>query len=495
MDKNIIEENKDFNVPDDKSESSVSESSEVGLQSSSDENSDTQSVDDEDELQIEDVIDGYVVDTSKENMEHRIESLKNLSHDLSNREEATSSMNINIRGYNVKINDGYADFASTEGMSEDAAIVHESDIVSSYFLSDAFKERAMKSLGYDNLDAMTPDHRKVYDDMVSRGEELATSLRVAFIEPSMRDSIHSCCVPENGITTVLINPEDKGLGLSILGHEIAHHLYQPDYMNPGILEDEEEYGTDRSPLNTINEGNVKERFARLVYENAFKYMSEYAGEDINKIAKDYVKTKDMLQHDNAGMERAADVHGVRLLMMQEGIWNPFTGEPVTVKQVKEFRKAHPNSRIFEYWSNKEATYYLNNIAMSDKVKPDGVRMGYGDDGQCHLVATVGGATVDKVISQRDYDKLLALEDGKRGILMSRLLGGDGYTFDFSEGVPLGLGELLAKEEVKSSEVRNEEDCSVSLREGKDYLAMSAANFDSVSRDLDEGQQQQRGMSV
>lgn len=201
----------------------------------------------------------------------------------------------------------------------------------------------------------------------------------------------------------------------------------------------------------------------------------------------------MKLHDNAGIERAADVLGVRMLMMQEGIWNPFTGEPVTTKQIKEFRKAHPDCRIFEYWNNKEAAYYLNNIAMSDKIKPDGIRMNSGIDGQYHLVASVGSSEVDKVISQRDYDKLMALDDGKRGVLLSKLLNGNGLSFDFSDGVP--ISDLLAHEETKVFGEQSINHAPVTKTEKADYLAMSAANFESISQDLDEGQQQHRGMSV
>ena len=496
MGKNNIEENKDIVVHDETGKLSIGDSSNDGLQTSSEDITDKQTIGESDNLEIEDIIDTFIVDTSNENKEERLESLKKLSDDLSRREMATESMDINSikpEITNAKTNLGYADYASNKGLSGDAAIVKESNIISSYFLSDAFKQRAMNSLGYKCLDSMTPEHRKVYDDIVSRGEELATNLRVAFIEPGMRDSIHSFSVTEEGMTSVLINPDDKGFGMSILGHEIAHRIYLPDYINPGVLDDEKKYGIERSPLNTINESNIKNRQARLVYENVFKNMSELIGYDIRKIAKDYVKSDGMRSHDNMGHERAADVHGVRMLMMQEGIWNPFTGEPVTIEQVKTFRKLHPESRIFEYWNNKESVYYLNNIAMSDKVKPDNLRLDYGTDGSYHLVATAGGSIVDKVITERDYDKLMVLDDSKRGVLISRLLDGGKMNFDISEGV--SLGELLAKEDPNISESCDVQRADVFLREKPDYLAMSAASFESVSHDLDEGQQQHRGMSV
>ena len=469
MAKNIIDVEKDASLL-------VSGASKDESGTSAEVVSEKPSIEDDDDSDLEEVVDGFVFDASKENAAERTEALKKLSVDLSHGKESNVAK------------------ASSDGLSEEDAVIKDTDILSAYFQSEAFRQRAMKSLGYDSLDGMPPEHREVYDAIVSRGKELSTNLRVALVKPSMRDSIHSYSFSKPGeCTVVVLNPNDKFFGMSIFAHELAHHLYQEGYIKPGILKDEESYGTDRSPYNTINKSKINVKKAMVVYEGAFKYMSEFAGLDGKEWARNYVSSYDMFAHDDAGDERAADIHGVRLLMLQEGIWNPFTGEPVTVKQVEEFRKAHPDSRIFEYWSDKEATYYLNNIAMSDKVKPDGVRMGYGDDGECHLMATVGGSTIDKVITQRDYDKLLALDDGKRGVLMSRLLGDEGCTLDLSDGVP--LGELLAKEELKPSEERTIDGHTARQREGKDYLAMSAANFESVSRGLDDGEQQHRGMSV
>lgn len=456
-------------------------------------------------IDVEDFVEDFIVDSSEEDSEAKVNELNAQAEHLSGLKEAHD---IDVFPHptigDVKIDMGYAPHASVEGMDGEDAVVKETDLVRSYFLSDAFKQRAMKSLGYDSLDDMTPEHQQVYNDMVNRGKELAVNFRVGFIDRDLRDTVHSCCVDDNGVTTVLLNPNDKGFGMSILAHELGHHLYNPDYINPGIHGEEREYGggeqqygKEGSPLSTINEGDVKERRARLVYEGFFQHVSQFASQDDDKALKkyvdEYVKGEDMKLHDNAGIERAADVHGVRMLMMQEGIWNPFTGEPVTTKQIKEFRKAHPDCRIFEYWNNKEAAYYLNNIAMSDKIKPDGIRVNSGIDGQYHLVATVGGSEVDKVISQRDYDKLMALDDGKRGVLLSKLLDGNGLSFDFPDGVP--LGELLAHEDAKVSGGQSIDDAPVTKTEKADYLAMSAANFESISQDLDEGQQQHRGMSV
>ena len=273
--------------------------------------------------------------------------------------------------------EGYVPHASVKGLDTEKAVAKESDLVRSYFLSDAFKQRAAKSLGYDNVEDMTPEHRKTYDDIVKRGKELSVNFRIGFVEKDLRDTVNTFTTTVNGVTSVAINPEDKGLGISILTHELAHHLYNPDNINPGVHSEErkyggneQKYGKEKSPLNTINESDIRERRARMVYKGLFQNMSEFASQKddkaLEKYLREYANGEQLRLHDSAGFERAADVHGVRMLMMQEGIWNPFTGDPVTEKQVKEFRKQHPDSRIFEYWNNKEATYYLNNIACNEE---------------------------------------------------------------------------------------------------------------------------------
>lgn len=438
-------------------------------------------VDDEDDYVL-DVINNVkeiYVDSSKEDNEKKYAELKEVAGEYSR----------------LNASADFAGRASVEGLDFKEATQKETDIVRAYFQSDAFRQRVISSFGYGGLDEMPPRDRQDYERIMDNAKELVSHLKVCLLPSSLSENLGPMCYPYGEDTIVLIDPNDKeGLGLSTLAHEMAHHLYNNCCVNPGIRGDEMKYGVKDSPLYTINESVLSEEGIRRVYKDYDNQVSALAAkmdlEDAKKIAKAILSL-----HDGAGKERAADVHGVRLMMLQEGIWNPFTGEPVTEKQIEEFRKAHPDSRIFEYWSNKEAAYYLNNIAMSDKVKPDDVHMGYGDDGRCHLVATVGGATVDKVISQRDYEKLLALDEGKRGVLMSRLLGGEACPLDFSEGVP--LDNLLAKYDVKPSKERTSESNTVPQRQNVDCLAMSSGIYENLRSDLDEGQmqRQQRGMSV
>ena len=78
--------------------------------------------------------------------------------------------------------------------------------------------------------------------------------------------------------------------------------------------------------------------------------------------------KGIREHDNVGYERAADIHGVRMLMFKEGIYNPFDGSDVTPEQVGKFMEEYPNSRIFRYWDKKDSRFFLNNIASNDSLQ-------------------------------------------------------------------------------------------------------------------------------
>lgn len=468
----------------------------------------SKSPDNEDEeIDVEDFTEGFFVDSTLENSEEKVRELQEQADTLSGIKKAHDVRTLHLPYVDVQTDEGYAYKASTKGMDEEAAATKETDLVRSYFLSDAFKNRVVKSLGYENLEDMSEDDRKVYNDIVTRGKELSVNLRVGFIDRDMRDDVHSCCLSDNGVTTVLINPNDGGLGMSILAHELAHHLYSKDNINPGKYDVEQEYGgcekrygKPDSPLNTINSSDVNERRARAIYQGFFEHLSEFVHldkKDLSDKLNDYLKEGTYKEHDNAGMERAADVHGVRLLMMQEGIWNPFTGDDVTVDQIRKFRKAHPESRIFEYWNNKEAAYYLNHIAMSDKIKPDGLRLDCSRDGQYRCVASVGGTEIVRPIDERQYYKLLALDDQKRSVLLSQVFGSKMFSFDFGEKVLVSDLMDASHQSIQGVEIANAASIQQSEKTPMNYRVLASANFDSISNDISDSENMERhqGMSV
>ena len=279
----------------------------------------------------------------------------------------------------------------------------QSDILLSlaYFRSPAFQERVDMSLGYAPGSEMTSLDAETHNSVVERARE-------AYLDISFKatdDITKSHAMVSFGGKTVVSIPDgndqhelDSKLysSLGVTTHEIAHHIYNSaelDSINPGIyhqdegesLTSSESYGKENSPYNRINESNPgREQVAEWykqkdlervkdLYEGGIlskykydEYVQRISGMSTEQLMEhEHVDVK--LRHDNTGFERAADIHAARMIILQEGIWNPFSGEPLKKEHVEEFQRRHPDSRIFEYWSSKEATYFLNTIAQNDKM--------------------------------------------------------------------------------------------------------------------------------
>ena len=240
-----------------------------------------------------------------------------------------------------------------------------------YFRTPEFEKRTAQSLGYDAPEMITGKDREVYDNIIQRGKDAYQHLR--FEDSGSLMGSHTE-MDAYGTVTVRVpagNPDDKGLGVA--SHETAHYVYNsvaPDAVNPGIyhqgegesLEPSKHYGKEGSPYDRINESKTDPtRVSARMEELDTDYMKE--GHRVD----------DYLKHDNMGYERAADVHGARMTMLREGIWNPFGDEPLTEKHIEEFRQRHPDSRVFDYWNNQEATQYINTIAQSNKGQPSAAK--------------------------------------------------------------------------------------------------------------------------
>lgn len=279
----------------------------------------------------------------------------------------------------------------------------QSDILLSlaYFRSPAFQERVDMSLGYAPGSEMTSLDAETYNSVVERARE--AYLDISFKATDDITKSHAM-VSFDGKTVVSIpdgndqHELDSKLysSLGVTTHEIAHHIYNSaelDSINPGIyhqdegesLTSSESYGKENSPYNRINESNPgREQVAEWykqkdlervkdLYEGGIlskykydEYVQRISGMSTEQLMEhEHVDVK--LRHDNTGFERAADIHAARIIILQEGIWNPFSGEPLKKEHVEEFQRRHPDSRIFEYWSSKEATYFLNTIAQNDKM--------------------------------------------------------------------------------------------------------------------------------
>ena len=281
-----------------------------------------------------------------------------------------------------------------------------------YLNSEAFRMRACRSLGYESVEQMPADVRNTYERIVERAQDSNEYLKVIQDDWGMssfygnseqlvtkaKDVIESGEIdedeavvlnddindirglyvdgkmdPKDGISYVNDN-EAKDVGVNVTAHEMSHYVYNKDQINPGVHENGNEYkgesvqfGKKGSPLDKIDKNRVKYDLAYLI--NYFGGNAEVARMVYKPTNIDErMIAKSSRDHDNVGFERAADIHGVRMLMFKEGIYNPFDGSDVTPEQVGKFMEEYPNSRIFRYWDKKDSRFFLNNIASNDSLQ-------------------------------------------------------------------------------------------------------------------------------
>ena len=278
-----------------------------------------------------------------------------------------------------------------------------------YYASDLFKERVARSLGYHSIEAvMHSEHKETYLHIVKRGQ---STIPNTVVYPVDEDGAQAYF--DDDINTSIYAEDKEFLGINDMSHEFAHHLYNAsttDGINPGInakptkyiQKPEESYGKEDSPLNTINAQSSRNKRVALSYasqlgriiqdfkelgieeKKEFSETTKIASESsLKKFAIDQIKI-----HDDAGVERAADVQGFRTQMFIDGIWNQFDGSEVTLEQVKAYHKKYPNARIFNYWTEEEVVYYSNHIACND-VKPPHTPLNVLQANANNLLASLG----------------------------------------------------------------------------------------------------------
>lgn len=261
----------------------------------------------------------------------------------------------------------------------------EDYIERAYYNSKAYADRAVRSLGYEKVEDMTPEDKAVYDRIISRGKNISFLQR----DDSLGTSLFDVFTNKYSIDQNPSKGEQK-IDLLSVPHEMGHFLYSTDEsgLHPGVNtlddnitlnEDEIKYGRENSPLATINQdtssiSKLKENYSIYINEEVKALMAIDGWKNNLSYVIDELHTSDpqkltiqMIKlHDDQGVERGADVHSYRMMMLKEGFWNPFDGSDVTPEQVEKFHKAHPHARIFQYWDNNKAGYYMNNIAQSNK---------------------------------------------------------------------------------------------------------------------------------
>lgn len=355
-----------------------------------------------------------------------------------------------------------------------------------YFRSPAFQERVEMSLGYAPGSEMTAQDVETYNKVVERAEEAYNDITFE-VESDIAKSHHMITFDGKSIVRIPDGNDQHELdsklysSLGVTTHEIAHYIYNSaasDSINPGThhqgegesLTPSESYGKDNSPYNRINESNpTREQVAEWykqkdlervkdLYEGGIlskykydEYVQRISGMSSEQLMEhEHVDVK--LRHDNTGFERAADIHAARMIMLQEGIWNPFSGEPLKKEHIEEFQKRHPDSRIFEYWNSKEATYFLNTIAQNGKMD-----------------------------SKQDLQQLVKNFDSEK--FMQQLSQFSAAMFGGNDVAQTGRGE-------QATESRQTVSRGMSVSP-ETLMAMSAMNFEAEMEKMNEGQQEQR----
>ena len=249
-----------------------------------------------------------------------------------------------------------------------------------YLRSDAFQDRLRASLGYQKGETMTEEHQQIYDNASLQAREAYKKLSFERIDEIWDDNLTETM---NGYVVQLSEEKQSSAqiinGSQTAAHEIAHAVYN-DFgaagLDPGAVEGSKAsyYGKENSPYNKITASPSDPVRTAQFYQKVIAVlgMPENDKVDHEKVEKmvDIVKNGDtsvlepFLEHDEEGCERAADVHAARMEMLHRGIYNPFSGEPLTDRHIRQLYKANPDNRIFNYWNFKEAAYFLRNIAQN-----------------------------------------------------------------------------------------------------------------------------------
>lgn len=263
------------------------------------------------------------------------------------------------------IGQAISDYAKREGF-DDAATDYA--ITMAYFHSEAFEKRLVRALGHETLDEMSVEERRTYDEILNKARQATDKTDVYYIKEAINSFFTPLSNNDLGKNNLAFMGANDVLGLSVAAHEVAHALYNP-FFDDIIDHRSSRYDVNMKSYQTLDERpssirKIKETYKDVLQDMERQVLFASGAAELTKEEKKGIRNR-IREHDDSRFERAADVYGVRMLMLREGLWNPFSGEEITPDKVKEFKKLHPDSRIFQYWNIKEATYYLNNLASND----------------------------------------------------------------------------------------------------------------------------------
>lgn len=378
-----------------------------------------------------------------------------------------------------------------------------------YFNSEAFAMRAARSLGYEGTEDMSPEHRAEYERILQIGKDSSMHLWME------RDSeyLNNMFVPFGGQKYLLagetlestreafkgiienedvpqwddLTPQDavafvkrddemsKRIGVDTTGHEMGHYLYNGfSGLSPGEVNafkkaeaelldidyDSKSYGMPESPLNHISDEKIVLNKNYLLVNGLTTDVSKDLTAEEETELKEKIKA-----HDNSGEERGADVHGVRLLMYEHGIYNMFDGTDITKEQVRKFQDLYPDSRIFMYWNRQQAGHFINNLASSEDIRrtlpsdntpktldvsdvvwsASNARLTTKDDGRMILAADLQGKKIEYTLTAQETKDIQSKMNNREslGNALSSLVLSQSISEQYQESVLQDMNNQLA----------------------------------------------------
>lgn len=269
----------------------------------------------------------------------------------------------------------YADLlAATKARGGTEADLQES-LARAYYVSPIFEKRLLRSLGVSSVDGLDEKTKEVYDRAMQLAKEAASpkvSIEKTDLSPHYSEGQVHLPAEERIQQLQTLLSED------VISHEFHHHIYNP---SEEAIDPEDLDIPDDAPLNCLADTDVDADKTKATYypiydslpselesvQQQLKELGESRDIDtLKNVTVDEIKAAALQQetiHDSYGYERAAEVQGARMQMFQDGICNPLK-EDVTREQVEQYHELHPNARIFNYWDEEQATFFMNNTAQA-----------------------------------------------------------------------------------------------------------------------------------
>ena len=222
--------------------------------------------------------------------------------------------------------------------------------------------------------------------------------------------------------------------------------------------------------------------------------------DVNGAVADMYPGKDVFYERENG--RPVDVKNMRLLVSEKHLWTNLysvieatvngkrTVVPLTKEETEMYKEMDDWHRIelFDYKCGKIAIKDADNL----NVKEGSVQALRTDNG-AKLSIFRDGKVVEVGLSQKEVDKVMALDDSKRGKYLASLVPWEGLELEMPDKLELGKSSMRALSGNENNEVKD--DNKEKGLDVKNVQAMVQGSFQSASVDNPENQERQRGAGL